>query len=499
MKVAVIGSGYVGLVTAVCLAEIGHQVISVDANEAKIEALNRGEMPIYEQLLPELLRRHLGRRLHFSASLSEAVGKAQTIFITVGTPKSESGEADMSYVDAVASNIAAAVEVRKLIVEKSTVPVRTCELIRRTLLLNGAAEGCFAVASNPEFLREGTAVKDFLHPDRIVIGADEEFGAAMLQEIYRPLITGEYHRRPGAIPSPTGAGAPAKLVQTTVKSAELIKHACNAFLATRISFINMIAVLAEQVGADIDEVCAGMGSDPRIGSQFLRPGIGYGGSCFPKDVAAFHSVAAMAGVDFSLLREVTRINDEQRLRYLAKVREALWTVRGKRLGVLGLAFKGGTDDVRDSPALAVVGQLCREGARIRAYDPAAMYRAREVIAPPTITYAEDEYAAATNADALLILTDWKQFVELDLHRLHSVMRCPIVIDGRNIFSPQAVAAPGFEYHSVGRVAVGCFRPTQDRDVTLPAMVARPHPVPPMENRRRFGVSAHMGSPDTLPR
>jgi UDPglucose 6-dehydrogenase len=450
MRIAVVGSGYVGLVSAVCLAEIGHDVISVDADANKIAALKRGEVPIHEYLLPELLQRHKDGRLAFSASLSSAVREAEAVFITVGTPQAASGEPDLSYVESVAAEIASAINEPKLIVEKSTVPVCTCESIRRVLAMNGAPPGQFYVASNPEFLREGSAVTDFLYPDRIVMGVDDDFSAAMLYSIYRPLAEGTYYQQEDAIPCPGLREKRARIIVTNAKSAELIKHASNAFLAMKISFINMVANISEAVGADIDQVCAGVGSDPRIRTQFLQAGIGYGGSCFPKDVLAFHAVAVQCGTESSLLDDVIRINRDQRLRFVKKVRTALWTLRGKKIGVLGLAFKGGTDDIRESPAIAIIQELLKEGASICAYDPAAMPKTRELLSPGIIEYAANEYLAASRRDALLILTDWEQFAKLDLQKLRAVMKQPIVLDGRNLFQPNQMAASGFLYYSVGR-------------------------------------------------
>jgi UDPglucose 6-dehydrogenase len=450
MRLAVVGSGYVGLVSAACLAEIGHEVISVDADLQKITDLNRGEVPIHEHFLPQLLERHRGHRLKFSSSVRDAVKESEAVFITVGTPQGESGEPDLSYVESVASEIASAVSEPKLIVEKSTVPVCTCESIRKVLVLHGAEPGRFSVASNPEFLREGTAVTDFLYPDRIVLGVDDDFSAAMLYSIYRPLTEGSYYQQEGAIPCPHPPPETARVIVTNARSAELIKHASNAFLAMKISYINMVANLAEAVGADIDQVCAGLGADSRIGPRFLKAGIGYGGSCFPKDVSAFQSVASQCGIDFSLLSEVTRINDAQRRNFVKKIRTVLWTLRGKRIGVLGLAFKGGTDDIRESPAIAIIHELLKEGACICVYDPAAMLKAREVLPPDAIEYAENEYQAAARRDALLVLTDWPQFARLDLQKLRAVMKLPIIIDGRNLFNPNQMAAAGFLYYSVGR-------------------------------------------------
>jgi UDPglucose 6-dehydrogenase len=450
MRIAVIGSGYVGLVSAACFAEIGHEVVSVDNDVAKIAMLERGEVPIHEQFLPEILKRHCGKRLRFSTSITEAVRASEAVFITVGTPQSETGEADLSFVEAVANEIASAIDGRKVIVEKSTVPVRTCESLRKTLLFNAALPDSFSVASNPEFLREGTAVLDFLYPDRIVVGADDAFTASVLQEIYAPLTSGSYYLGEDVIPSPGGASSRARLILTNAKSAELIKHASNAFLAMKISFINAVANISEAVGADITEVCAGIGADSRIGPKFLNAGIGYGGSCFPKDVQAFHAVATQSGYEFGLLTEVMRINAEQRRRFLKKVRSALWTLRGKKLAVLGLAFKGATDDVRESPAVAIIEALSKEGAHVRAYDPAAMPKAKALLAAPRVSYATDPYDAVAGCDAALILTEWKEFANLDLARVRSLLKYPIVVDGRNLYDPQQMADAGLVYYSIGR-------------------------------------------------
>lgn len=451
VSIAVVGSGYVGLVAAACLAEIGHRVVCVDNDEAKVRRLQQGQIPIYETYLPELLGRHHGQSLSFGTDLRRATQEAQVVFIAVGTPQSDSGCADLSYVDAVASEIARAIEDYKVIVEKSTVPVYTNEWIRRAIERNGVPRALFEVTSNPEFLREGTAVADFLHPERIVLGTQTNRAAELLHEVYEPLISGAYYRTPGAVPGMRQESDPPQLLRTSTKAAEIIKHASNAFLATKISFINVVANLCEAAGADIEEVARGMGLDSRIGPRFLRAGIGYGGSCFPKDVAAFRHVAEQMGVDFSLLREVERINTEQRRRFFQKVRSALWTFRGKKLGVLGLAFKEGTDDIRESPAIDIVRQLLQEGAVVTAYDPAAGERAKEMLPPgPQMRYADDAYAAAQDADALLILNEWEEFAHLDLKRLQSTLRYPIVIDGRNLYEPETMTRHGFTYLSVGR-------------------------------------------------
>jgi UDPglucose 6-dehydrogenase len=483
MRIAVIGCGYVGLVSAACFAEIGHNVISVDNDGAKIAALERGEVPIHERFLPELLMRHRGGLLRFSTSVGEAVGSSDAVFITVGTPQSASGEADLSYVDAVAREIASVVQSgrgTKTVVEKSTVPVSTCDSLRQTLLLSGAQPGLFSVASNPEFLREGTAVTDFLYPDRIVIGVDDELSDSVLKNIYQPLTSGSYYRQDAVIPFHGYEHKQAPLIVTNAKSAELIKHASNAFLAMKISFINSVACISESVGADIVQVCAGVGSDSRIGPKFLNAGIGYGGSCFPKDVQAFHVVARQCNYEFGLLTEVMRINAEQRLRFLKKVKRALWTLRGKRLAVLGLAFKGDTDDIRESPAISIIQDLLKEGAQLKLYDPAAMPKAKNELRSKFVVYANDPYDAAAGCDALLILTEWKQFSELDLRKIRLLLKYPIVIDGRNLYSPDRMATVGLIYYSIGR-AVGVSRatspiPRQEQGLTSPLPTFHPSAV-----------------------
>ncbi len=451
MRIAVVGSGYVGLVAGACFADLGHEVILVDNDREKLAALRNGEVPIHEKFMPELLSRHRGRRLTFSDNLQEAVRLSAAIFVAVGTPPTQSGEADLSYVESVAREISSGINEYKVVVEKSTVPVYTSEWVRKIILRNGTDADLFDVASNPEFLREGTAVTDFLFPDRIVIGCDSERSAEVLRQIYAALTDGTYYERADAIPQPDRTSVPAPIIVTSTKSAELIKHASNAFLALKISFINAVASVCESVGADVNQVVHGIGTDTRIGPRFLNPGIGYGGSCFPKDVMAFRAVARESGYDFRLLDEVMRINDEQRQRFLRKVRSALWTLRGKNLGVLGLAFKGGTDDIRESPAIFLVQALMQEGSKIRAYDPAAMERAQELISSG-ITFVNSAYEAAHQADALLILTEWEEFANLDLNRLRRELKYPIVIDGRNLYDPDVMAAQGFTYYSVGRAA-----------------------------------------------
>jgi UDPglucose 6-dehydrogenase len=453
IKIAVVGSGYVGLVAAMCFAEMGHEVICVDNDERKVEALQGGDTLIHEHYLPELLERYRNKQVRFTTDLAEATRESAAIFIAVGTPQSETGDADLSYVERVASEIARSVNGYKVIVEKSTVPVYTNEWIRRVIERNGVSRDSFDVVSNPEFLREGTAVQDFLHPDRIVVGADSPRAAELLCAIYAPLTTGEYYRGKKKIVGGCSSEEPPPLLLTSTKSAEIIKHASNAFLALKISFINVVGNLCEAADADVEQVAKGIGLDSRIGPKFLRPGIGYGGSCFPKDVAAFRSVAEQMGVDFSLLSEVEKINAAQKKRFLSKVRSALWTLRGKRLAVLGLAFKGETDDIRESPAVDMVEMLLAEGCVIVAYDPAAMKRTQEVLpASAQMKYAESAEDAARDADALLILTDWTEFGKLDLNMLRGAMRYPIVIDGRNLYDPLVMMESGFTYLSVGRSA-----------------------------------------------
>jgi UDPglucose 6-dehydrogenase len=466
IRIAVVGSGYVGLVAAVCFAEIGHSVVCVDNDESKVAALESGDTLIHERYLPEMLKRHRGSRIRFTTDLAEATRDSAAIFIAVGTPQSETGDADLSYVEAVACEIARSITSYKVIVEKSTVPVYTNEWICRAMERNGVNRRLFDVVSNPEFLREGTAVQDFLHPDRIVIGADSEKAAALLDAIYAPLTTGAYYSNPEPVAGCCSTQKPPALLHTSTKSAEIIKHASNAFLALKISFINAVSNLCEATDANIEQVARGIGLDSRIGPRFLRPGIGYGGSCFPKDVAAFRSVAGQLGVDFSLLSEVERINEQQKKRFLSKVRSALWTLRGKRLGVLGLAFKGETDDIRESPAVDLVEMLLAEGCHVAAYDPAAMKRAeQELPAGPRLRYVDDAYAAADGADAVLVLTDWQEFAELDLKRITAAMHYPIVVDGRNVFDPKVMHDHGITYVSVGRPGVN---PVRDADLVIPA-------------------------------
>jgi UDPglucose 6-dehydrogenase len=449
--IAVVGSGYVGLVSAACFAELGHRVICVDNDEEKVRLLKEGGVPIHEEYLPEMLARYRQGSIEFTADLHAATQKAQVIFIAVGTPQSDNGDADLSYIDAVAGEIARSIDEYKVIVEKSTVPVYTNEWITRILERNGAAREMFDVVSNPEFLREGTGITDFLHPNRIVIGVESERAAKLMRRVYEPLTSGEYYNRPDSVPGNRSADNPPPILQMSTKAAELTKHATNAFLALKISFINAVANICDAAGVNVEEVAQGVGMDERIGPKFLRAGIGYGGSCFPKDVAAFRWVAEQLGQQFDLLAEVERINGHQKKLFFRKIRSALWTLRGKNLAVLGLAFKGGTDDIRESPAIDIVQMLLKEGCSVTVFDPAAMERARAILEPSAqVRYASDMYEAAQDAHAVLILTDWQEFAAIDLDRLRRALRHPIVIDGRNLFDPGAMHDKGFSYFSVGR-------------------------------------------------
>ena len=451
VNITVVGCGYVGLVAAVCFAEIGHTVICVDNDAAKIQALQNGQVPIHEKHLHELLHRLRPGSLTFSTCLADAVQTSEAVFIAVGTPPLENGDADLSFVEAVTVEIARSISAYRVIVEKSTVPVYTSDWIKRVLRRHGVRPDMADVVSNPEFLREGTAVSDFLHPDRIVVGTESDRAFRVLSRIYRPLTDGSYYRRPDSIPGECNEQQPAPLLRTSAKSAELIKHASNAFLAMKISFVNSVANVCEAVDADIEEVARGMGMDRRIGPRFLKAGLGYGGSCFPKDIKAFHALSRQVGVDFTLLKDVERVNEAQRQRFLSKVRSTLWNLRRKRLAVLGLSFKGGTDDIRESPAICLVQNFIAEGCSIAVYDPAAMDHARAIL-PAEVAFADDPYEAMKGADALLILTDWPEFCRLDLDRVRAQLATPIIFDGRNLHDCATMAERGFTYISMGRPA-----------------------------------------------
>jgi UDPglucose 6-dehydrogenase len=429
MKLSVIGTGYVGLVTAACLAEIGHEVIGVDRDAARIAALGENRMPFFESGLEELVRKwqHAGR-LRFATDTAAAIETSEVVFITVGTPSRDDGYADLTEVSAVAEAIAASLRDYRLIVEKSTVPIRTGERIRDQIQLLTRGKISFDVACNPEFLREGSAVHDFMHPDRVVIGVTNERSERLLRQVYAPLDC--------------------PLLVTDLTTAEMIKHASNAFLALKISYINAIANICERVGADVRQVADGMGYDRRIGRAFLDAGVGYGGSCFPKDVTAFIQIAKEAGYDFRLLEEVARVNEGQREVLLRHLKDALWVLRNRTITVLGLSYKANTDDVREAPAIPIIHALLREGAAVRAYDPAAEANARRVV--PGITYCPDPYDAAKDSDAVVLLTEWDEFRSLDLARLRDLMRRPVLVDGRNILDPEATRALGFHYAGMGR-------------------------------------------------
>ena len=448
MKISVIGTGYVGLVTGGCLAEIGHEVVCTDSDASKLQTLEAGRLPIYEPGLDTVIAKaRKAGRLGFRENTAEAVAFGDAIFICVGTPPLPNGDADLSAIDHVARVVATEAKSPKLVVEKSTVPARTGQELKRALSVYSRKTGVtFQVASNPEFLREGTAVSDFLHPDRVVVGVEDEKAEKQLKDIYRPVLERKFNCPVHASGCPKGPDP--VWVVTTINSAELIKHASNSFLAMKISYANMVADLAERLGADIEEVVRAMGLDPRIGGSFLSAGLGFGGFCFPKDLQAFVFLAERSGVDFSMLKEAEKINKRRIDRFMEKIREALWVIRGKQISVLGLAFKPNTDDIRFAPAIDLVNQLLAEGARVRAYDPEAMERARAVL--PQVEYAKSAYEAAQNSEALLIATEWDEFRKLDWDRVHADMARPLILDGRNLLSPREMRKRGFEYHCFGR-------------------------------------------------
>jgi len=448
LRLAVVGCGYVGLVTGACLAEAGHEVICTDIDEKRIAQLQAGGVPIYEQHLDQILEsaRRAGK-ISYTSNAGEAIRSGEAIFICVGTPPKENGEADLTAIDHVARQIATEARTPKLVIEKSTVPARTGLELRRALTAYSRNSGLtFRVVSNPEFLREGTAVSDFFHPDRIVIGVEDEASARDMREIYRPILERSF-RCPvhnGTCP----AGNTVDLLITTINSAELIKHASNSFLALKISYANVIADLCEKIGADVEEVTHAMGLDPRIGGQFLRAGLGFGGFCFPKDLQAFVHLAGTVGVDFDILKAAERVNKQRIERFFEKVRRALWVVKGKRVAVLGLAFKANTDDTRFSPALEVVKELLRQGAQVQATDPEAISGAKALF--PAASYHEDPYEALRDAEVGLICTEWDLYRDLDWERAGKLMARRLVVDGRNLCSPSRMRELGFEYHSFGR-------------------------------------------------
>jgi UDPglucose 6-dehydrogenase len=448
VKLAVIGCGYVGLVSGSCLAESGHDVVATDNDAGRIATLQAGKIPIYEPNLDKVLDSVVREgRLRFTSDSEEAVRNADVIFICVGTPPTESGDADLSAIDNVARLIAKQSRTPKLVIEKSTVPAQTGEQLKRALHVYGTNPGAkFRVASNPEFLREGTAVADFFHPDRIVIGVEEQESEQELRELYRPILEGRF-RCPVHQPNCPPAATP-DFVVTTIASAELIKHASNSFLGLKISYANVLADLCEKLGGNVEEVTRAVGLDLRIGGQFLKAGLGFGGFCLPKDIQAFIKLADRAGVDFGLLKETERVNKQRVGQLLDKVKKALWVMKGKQIGVLGIAFKPNTDDIRLAPAIEVIRRLLAEGAVVRASDPEAMERARAVF--PDLIYNADPYEVARGADALLVLTEWEQFRRLDWKRVRSEMARPLVIDARNMLRPAEMKALGFEYMSFGR-------------------------------------------------
>jgi len=434
MKLSVIGSGYVGLVAATCFAEMGNDVVCQDIDGEKISALESGKVPIFEPGLEDLIKKNVGaKRLSFTVDFEKAVLHGEVIFIAVGTPPRDDGGADLSYIENVARGIAAVAKTPKIVVEKSTVPVLTGERVEQVLKCGNGHPGkaCIShmVVSNPEFLREGSAVRDFLGPDRIVIGTNSEKARAVMEKLYAPLK--------------------AKIVFTDIKSAELIKHASNSFLAAKISFINAVANICEKTGANIQDVAYGMGLDKRIGASFLNAGLGYGGACFPKDVDAFIWIAERNGYDFGFLKEVQKINRLQRALFAKKVEDILWVLKDKTIGVLGLAFKPNTDDMRLAPSIDIINALQREGAKIKAYDPEAMERAKAIL--HGVEYCSSMYDAAKDADALLFLTEWDEFRKIDFEKVKKLMRQQVICDGRNMFNPAELRSLGFNYVSVGRL------------------------------------------------
>jgi UDPglucose 6-dehydrogenase len=429
MKLTIIGTGYVGLVSGTCFAEVGHDVICVDNDAAKVKMLQAGGIPIYEPGLEELVKKHVASgRLSFTNSTAEGVEKSDVIFIAVPTPPQPDGSVDLSYIERVARDIAAAMTSYKIVVDKSTVPVKTGEKVTETIKRYCPAKVEFDVVSNPEFLREGFAVGDLMKPDRVVIGVGSQRPVAAMKEIYIPFN--------------------APIIVTDINSAELIKHAANSFLALKISYINAIANVCEAAGANVQEVAQGIGLDERIGRRFLNAGIGFGGSCFPKDLSAFIKIAEQIGYDFKLLKEVQRINGDQMDRFVKKITDTLWVLRDKKIGVLGLAFKQNTDDVRSSPAIDLCQRLLKDGATLRVHDPKAMAKAKALL--PGVTYVEDMNAVAEGCDALVVATEWDEFKQLDLARAKKGLTHPILFDGRNLFDPAEMASLGWIYKSIGR-------------------------------------------------
>jgi UDPglucose 6-dehydrogenase len=429
MKLTIIGTGYVGLVTGTCFAEVGHQVVCVDNNEEKVKLLQSGGIPIYEPGLEELVKKNVAAgRLGFTASTREGVEKSDIIFIAVPTPPQADGSVDLSFIEGVAREIAGAMNSYKIVVDKSTVPVKTGDKVAETIKRYCKAKVEFDVVSNPEFLREGFAVQDLMKPDRIVIGTRSQRPVAAMKEVYTPFN--------------------APIIVTDISSAELIKHAANSFLALKISYINAVSIICEASGANVQEVANGMGMDARIGRQFLDASLGFGGSCFPKDLSAFIKISEQLGYDFALLKEVQNINAHQMNRFVKKIIDTLWVVKDKKIGVLGLAFKQNTDDVRLSPAIELCHRLQKEGATLRVHDPKAMDKAKPVLT--NVTYVQNMNDVALGCDALVIATEWPEFKKLDLERTRKELTHPIIFDGRNLFDVQEMERMGFIYKSIGR-------------------------------------------------
>ena len=432
VKLSIIGTGYVGLVTGACFAEVGHHVICADNNAAKVDLLRSGSIPIFEPGLEDLVRRNVAAgRLTFTQSTAEAVAGSDVVFIAVPTPQQPDGSVDLSYIESVARDIAASLTSYRIIVDKSTVPVKTAEKVTETIRRYAKTKVDFDVVSNPEFLREGFAVEDLMKPDRIVIGTSGPRPAAVMREIYQPFK--------------------APIIVTDTSSAELIKHAANSFLALKISYINAVATICEASGANVLEVAQGMGMDERIGRRFLNAGIGFGGSCFPKDLAAFIKISGQLGYDFRLLKEVQRINADQMERFLDKISDALWVLKDKRIGVLGLAFKQNTDDVRQSPAIDLCQRLIKEGALLRVHDPKAMGKARAILPPgPGLEYVDAAQDVPVGCDAVVLATEWPEFANLDWQSARHTMVAPLVFDGRNLLDQEQMESWGFIYKGVGR-------------------------------------------------
>ncbi|HEV2455259.1 MAG TPA: UDP-glucose/GDP-mannose dehydrogenase family protein [Verrucomicrobiae bacterium] len=429
MKLTIIGTGYVGLVTGTCFAEVGHQVICVDNDAAKVKLLQGGGIPIYEPKLQEMVQKNVAEgRLSFTDSTAEGVQKSDVVFIAVPTPPQPDGSVDLSFIERVARDIAAGMTSYKIVVDKSTVPVKTGERVTETIKRYCKAKVEFDVVSNPEFLREGFAVDDLMKPDRVVIGVRSQRPVAAMKEIYAPFK--------------------APIIVTDIASAELIKHAANSFLALKISYINAISIVCEASGANVEQVAEGIGLDERIGRRFLNAGIGFGGSCFPKDLSAFIKISEQIGYDFRLLQEVQRINSQQMDRFVKKITDTLWVLKDKTIGVLGLAFKQNTDDVRMSPAIELCSRLQKEGATLRVHDPKAMDKAKPIL--KNVTYVDDMNAIADGCDALVIATEWEEFKDLDLDRAQKSLSHPIMFDGRNLFDPAEMEKRGWIYKSVGR-------------------------------------------------